>query len=45
MEKLKVIFMGTPEFAVASLSALSEVAEVILVVTQPDRPKSCNLRR
>ena len=39
MEKLKVIFMGTPEFAVASLSALSEVAEVILVVTQPDRPR------
>ncbi len=35
----KVIFMGTPEFSVASLAALNEVAEIILVVTQPDRPK------
>ena len=39
MEKLKIIFMGTPEFAVPSLSALNEVAEIVLVVTQPDRPK------
>lgn len=39
MEKLKIIFMGTPEFAVPSLSALYESEEIICVVTQPDRPK------
>ena len=39
MDKLKIIFMGTPEFAVPTLEALNEVAEIILAVTQPDRPK------
>lgn len=35
----RVIFMGTPEFAVPSLAALHERTEIICVVTQPDRPK------
>ena len=39
MDKLKVIFMGTPDFAVPSLAALLDKTEVICVVTQPDRPK------
>ena len=39
MEKLKVIFMGTPDFAVPSLAALTDKTEIICVVTQPDRPK------
>ena len=39
MNKLKVIFMGTPEFAVPSLAALADKTEIICVVTQPDRPK------
>ena len=39
MNKLKIIFMGTPEFAVPSLAALIDNAEVICVVTQPDKPK------
>ena len=39
MEKLKVIFMGTPEFAVPCLEKLTDFAEVVLVVTQPDKPK------
>jgi len=39
MDKLKVIFMGTPDFAVPSLAALVDKTEVICVVTQPDRPK------
>lgn len=39
MDKLKVIFMGTPEFAVPSLAALMDKTEIICVVTQPDRPK------
>ena len=39
MDKLKVIFMGTPDFAVPSLAALVDKTEVICVVTQPDKPK------
>jgi len=36
----KIIFMGTPDFAVPSLKALHNSGhEVALVVTQPDRPK------
>ncbi|MBI5549020.1 MAG: methionyl-tRNA formyltransferase [Deltaproteobacteria bacterium] len=31
--------MGTPEFAVPSLAACTELGEVVLVVTQPDKPK------
>lgn len=35
-----IVFMGTPEFAVPALKALSEEeCEISLVVTQPDRPK------
>ena len=36
---MRVIFMGTPEFAVPSLRALIESTEVVCVVTQPDKPK------
>src|SRR5699024_9050876 len=36
----RVIFMGTPDFAVPILESLMEEEyEVVLVVTQPDRPK------
>ena len=35
---MKVIFMGTPEFAVASLDAINKVHEVIWVVTVADKP-------
>jgi methionyl-tRNA formyltransferase len=31
--------MGTPDFAVPSLSAVAASCEVVLVVTQPDRPR------
>lgn len=34
---VRVIFMGTPAFAVPSLRALAEAATVVAVVTQPDR--------
>ena len=38
--KPKLIFMGTPDFAVPSLKALFENNyNVLMVVTQPDRPK------
>lgn len=36
---MRVIFMGTPEFAVPSLAALHEISEIVCVVTQPDKPK------
>lgn len=36
---MRVIFMGTPDFAVPSLEALLTKHEVVLVVTQPDKPK------
>ena len=36
---MKVIFMGTPAFAVPSLLALSEHHQVLAVITQPDKPK------
>ena len=36
----KIVFMGTPDFAVPILQRLIESEyEVVLVVTQPDRPK------
>jgi methionyl-tRNA formyltransferase len=35
----RIVFMGTPEFAVPSLEACASLGEVALVVTQPDRPK------
>jgi methionyl-tRNA formyltransferase len=33
-----VVFMGTPDFAVPSLRALTSRHEVLLVLTQPDKP-------
>ena len=37
---MRVIFMGTPDFAVGTLEAIIEAGhEVVLVVTQPDKPK------
>jgi methionyl-tRNA formyltransferase len=41
---MKVIFMGTPEFAVPSLDAVLGVAEVAAVVTRPDKPRGRGLR-
>ena len=38
-EELKIVFMGTPEFAVETLRALVEGGyNVVAVVTQPDKP-------
>ena len=36
---IKVVYMGTPDIAVKSLSKLCEEFVVLAVVTQPDRPK------
>ena len=37
---MRLVFMGTPEFAVPSLEALLNAGhQILLVITQPDRPK------
>ena len=37
---MKILFMGTPDFAVPCLDALVEQGyEIVAVITQPDRPK------
>ena len=36
---MKIIFMGTPVFAVKSLEACLALGEVVAVVTQPDKPR------
>lgn len=38
---MRIVFMGTPDFAVGSLKALTESGEheIVAVFTQPDRPK------
>ena len=40
MKELKIVFMGTPEFAVESLKVLVEGdANIVGVITAPDKPK------
>ncbi|MBP3825590.1 MAG: methionyl-tRNA formyltransferase, partial [Butyrivibrio sp.] len=37
---MKIVFMGTPDFARSALEKIIEAGhEVVLVVTQPDKPK------
>ena len=38
-ERPRIVFMGTPDFAVPALAACTRLGEVVLVVTQPDKPK------
>lgn len=40
---MRAIFFGTPAIAVPALNALSEIAEVSLVICQPDRPSGRGL--
>jgi methionyl-tRNA formyltransferase len=40
---MKLVFCGTPQFAVPTLEALIENHEIALVVTQPDRPQGRGL--
>jgi methionyl-tRNA formyltransferase len=35
---MRIVFFGSPEFAVPSLAALIDSQEIVAVVTQPDRP-------
>ncbi|MFO0586678.1 MAG: methionyl-tRNA formyltransferase [Polyangiaceae bacterium] len=43
MQKIRALFFGTPAIAVPSLEALAEVADVVGVVCQPDRPSGRGL--
>ncbi|MBQ8382203.1 MAG: methionyl-tRNA formyltransferase [Clostridia bacterium] len=36
---MRVLFMGTPDFAIPALRALASAHEVVCVVSQPDKPK------
>lgn len=38
MKEIRLVFLGTPDFAVPALLALHEAYRVVAVVTQPDRP-------
>ncbi|MFO1514535.1 MAG: methionyl-tRNA formyltransferase [Verrucomicrobiota bacterium] len=46
MAALRIIFMGTPELAAASLGALlrEPAFQIVAAVTQPDRPKGRDLK-
>ena len=37
MDKLKIVYMGTPEFSVKPLEAINKEYDVVLVVTKPDK--------
>src|SRR6266436_5421213 len=36
---MRLVFLGTPAFAVPTLASLAAKHDIISVVTQPDRPK------
>lgn len=38
MTSVRTIFFGSPEFAVPCLDALHEMSDVVVVISQPDRP-------
>lgn len=38
MQETKIVFMGSPDFAVPTLRALADKFTVVGVITQPDRP-------
>jgi methionyl-tRNA formyltransferase len=38
MPKLRIVFMGSPEFAVPTLRAVAARHEIVLAVAQPDKP-------
>jgi methionyl-tRNA formyltransferase len=41
--RYRTVYFGTPEFAVPTLSVLSEISDVVGVVSQPDRPQGRGL--
>ncbi|NPA40282.1 MAG: methionyl-tRNA formyltransferase [Thermodesulfobacteria bacterium] len=43
-KKYRIVYMGSPEFAIPPLEALIDSEEVIAVITQPDKPKGRGLK-
>jgi hypothetical protein len=41
---MRVVFLGTPEFAVGPLKSLIEATEVVAVYSQPDKPVGRGLK-
>ena len=42
---MKIVFMGTPDFAEESLKAIYEAGhEIVAIVTNPDRPKGRGMK-
>ncbi len=44
MEKYKIVYMGSPAFAIPPLEGLVEKEDVLVVITQPDKPKGRGLK-
>ncbi|MCD6547880.1 MAG: methionyl-tRNA formyltransferase [Thermodesulfobacterium sp.] len=44
MKKYRIVFFGTPEFAIPSLEGLYEKENLVAVVTQTDKPKGRGLK-
>ena len=45
MDSIRIVFMGTPEFAVASLEALLQAGcKIVAVITAPDKPAGRGLQ-
>ena len=46
MSKVRVVFLGTPDFAVTPLESMAkdDHFEIVEVITQPDRPKGRNMQ-
>ena len=42
---MKIVFMGTPDFAVPSLKKMIEKFNVSAIVTQPDKPSGRGKKR
>ena len=44
-EEVRIVFMGTPDFAVESLKSIYEAGhEILAVVTNPDKPKGRGMK-
>lgn len=39
---MRIVYMGTPEFAAVALDAIVKEHEVVAVITQPDKPQGRN---
>ena len=43
-DALRAVFMGTPEFSIPSLAAVSDTCDLLAVATRPDRPRGRHRR-